>query len=266
MKKPFSKSLLLGVSVACISLVGCDAPQESEEISVEEFAQSASALAGEVVAVTGDMPCPSGYTPVNPKEASANKNALCNLLGSWDIVRLENGGSMAGSGYGCAISTSDSRNLGHSLCKRALQFTVSPGDGSCPNTYTVASRLVARANKEAICSQLGDWDTARLLNMGSIEGSGYGCNVHTSDSRALGHTACARYEFLKVTGDSPCGPGKTLLAPEEARASQSEFCAKLGDWDIARLAGGGSIEGTAYGCNIRDWDTRVMGHALCKTL
>ncbi|WNG45147.1 hypothetical protein F0U60_14295 [Archangium minus] len=266
MKKPISKSLLLGVSVASISLVGCGASQASKEISKEEFAQNASALADEVVAVTGDMPCPSGYTQVNPKEANANTNALCALLDPWDIARLENGGSMAGSGYGCTISISDNRNLGHSLCKKVLQFTVSPGDGSCPNTYTVASRLVARANQEAICNQLGTWDIARLLNMGSIEGPGYGCNVHASDSRTLGHTVCAQYEFLKVTGDSPCGPGKTLLAPQEARASLSEVCAKLGDWDIARLAGGGSMDGPAYGCNVRDWDSRGMGHALCKTL
>jgi len=190
MKKLFSKSLLCGVSVAWMSLVGCGAPQESEEVSVGELAETTSALAGEVVRVTGDMPCPSGYVPASAQEARANVNAICGQLGTWDIVRLAGGGSIDGPGYGCGIRDNDSRGLGHSLCKKANQFTVSTGDGYCPSSYTVASPLVARANANAICGQLGTWYIARLSGMGSMDGPGYGCTIRDSDTRGLGHAVC----------------------------------------------------------------------------
>jgi hypothetical protein len=266
MKKSFAKSLLCGVSVASMSLVGCGAPQEHEEVSVEELAQGSSALAGEVLRVTGDMPCPSGYVPASPQEARANVSAICNTLGAWDILRLAGGGSMEGPGYGCTIRDSDTRGLGHSLCKKVNQFTVATGDGFCPSSYTVASPLVARANPSASCNQLGTWYIARLAGGGSMEGPGYGCTIREADTRGIGHTLCAQYTFIRVNGDSPCGPGKTLLTPQEARARTSEVCSKLASWDIARLEGGGSIEGPGYGCTIRDSDTRGLGHAVCKSL
>jgi hypothetical protein len=262
MKKLFSKSLLCGVSVAWMSLVGCGAPQESGG----DLAQTSSALAGEVVRVTGDTSCPSGYVPASAREVRANANAICGQLGVWDIVRLAGGGSIDGPGYGCNIRDLDSRGLGHSLCMKPTQFTVTTGDGYCPSGYNVTNPLVARANANAICGQLGTWYIARLAGGGSIDGPGYGCNILDSDTRGIGHTVCAQYSFARVTGDSPCGPGKTLLTPQEARARQSEVCSNLDTWDIARLEGGGSIEGPGYGCNISDSDGRGMGHAVCKSL
>ncbi len=97
--------------------MGCGVPQESEELPVEELSETSSALAGEVVRVTGDTPCPSGYVPASPQEARANVNAICSQLGAWDIVRLAGGGSIDGPGYGCGIRDYDTRGMGHAVCK-----------------------------------------------------------------------------------------------------------------------------------------------------
>lgn len=66
---------------------------------------------------TGDSPCGPNQTLLTPEEASARSGEICDMLGMWDIVRLEGGGSMNGPGYGCIISTWDTQSLGHSLCK-----------------------------------------------------------------------------------------------------------------------------------------------------
>lgn len=99
-----------------------------------------------------------------------------------------------------------------------------------------------------------------------MEGPGYGCVIHDADTRSLGHTACAQLSFARAIGDQPCPAGSALISPTEARARQAELCSQLNTWDIARLDGGGSMEGPGYGCTIRDSDTRSLGHALCGAL
>jgi hypothetical protein len=68
------------------------------------------------VKVIGDKPCPAGTALLSPRMARARKAELCNELGPWDIGRLDGGGSMSGSGYGCKIRDRDTRPLGHALC------------------------------------------------------------------------------------------------------------------------------------------------------
>ncbi|EAW39366.1 hypothetical protein [Lyngbya sp. PCC 8106] len=70
-----------------------------------------------VVKVSGET-CPSGSTLVAYKEALDNRAVLSQKLGTWDIARLANGGSMDGSGYNSKIRATDERTLGHALCKR----------------------------------------------------------------------------------------------------------------------------------------------------
>jgi len=232
------------------------------EITEGEIAEESSALVVSTK-VVGDTACPSGYSLATPAEATANQAAVCGKLGTWDIVRLAGGGSMDGPGYGCGIRSWDNRNLGASVCKKTVQFTKGVGDGVCPGGYTVANPMVARANAQAICNKLGTWDIARLAGGGSMDGPGYGCGIRDADNRALGHTACVQLDFVKPLGDKPCPAGSGLISPQQARARQAELCGKLGSWDIARLEGGGSMDGSGYGCGIRDWDTRGLGHALC---
>src|SRR5262245_5737333 len=213
--------------------------------------------------VYGDWSCPSGYSLISPTEAQESRADLCSLLGTWDIVRLGDGGSMDGPGYGCGIRTADTRHLGQSFCKAPTGFVDQVGDGVCTGGFKSVSYLTAIAYRPAVCSVLGTWDIARLGGGGSMDGPGYGCGIRSLDSRGLGNRVCAHYSFREVQGDVPCPSGFRYLTPDEARSRVSQLCGTLGTWDIIRLAGGGSMDGPGYGCGIRDFDTRGLGNSLC---
>ena len=143
------------------------------------------------------------------------------------------------------------------------------GDVPCPTGYDIASPANAGANKNTACGAMGTWDIARLSGSGAIRGNGHGCIVSVYDSGSLGHTLCklrGQSNFVTVVGDSPCGAGWTLLTPQEARDRKNEICNMLGEWNIARLEGGGTMKGYGYGCAITDQDPQGTGHALCKSL
>lgn len=63
--------------------------------------------------------------------------------------------------------------------------------------------------------------------------------------------------------DGLCPAGQLPISPAEARSDARDICGALGTWDIARLAGGGSMDGPGYGCKIRDHDARALGHTIC---
>ncbi|MDE1460687.1 hypothetical protein [Spartinivicinus poritis] len=213
--------------------------------------------------VEGDSPCSSGYSLVNPNEVKANYTDICSMLGSWDIVRLANGASLDGPGYGCKMRANDTRKLGHSLCKQPTQFTARARDYYCEAGETMVSSLVANAHSEAACDVLGDWYIARLLDGGAMDGPGYGCNLKPREEQLLGHTLCATYSHMKVSGDVGCPSGTRLATPAEAEKHLIKACLSLDFWDVARLAGGGSMDGIGYGCQIRANDSRALGHSLC---
>lgn len=247
-------------STACVA-----SGEESEDVFEGDSTEESQAL-GTAIRVVGDTSCASGYSLASPTEARANQSAMCSKLGAWDIARLADGGSMDGPGYGCTVRDVDTRSLGHSVCKKAVAFARGVGDGVCPSGYSLATSMTARANASAMCAQLGTWDIARLADGGSMDGPGYGCTIRDNDTRALGHSACAQLDSARAIGDKPCPAGSALISPQEARARQSELCSKLGAWDVARLDGGGSMDGPGYGCTIRDTDNRSLGHALCGSL
>lgn len=122
------KSFLFSVGVALLS-TACG-PAESEE---SHFEQSQSALYGEVMRVTGDVPCPSGYVIATADDAYAYQSTTCGKLASWDIARLTGSGAMRGPGYGCTISYYESNPLGHTLCKSPStnSFLKVTGDSPC---------------------------------------------------------------------------------------------------------------------------------------
>ncbi len=76
--------------------------------------------------------------------------------------------------------------------------------------------------------------------------------------------AASAIDVTKVAGDGTCPSGKALLSVADAQANASAVCAALGQWDIARLAGGGSMDGPGYNCQIRASDARQLGHSLCR--
>ncbi len=71
-------------------------------------------------------------------------------------------------------------------------------------------------------------------------------------------------DFRVTQGDGICPSDYVLAAPSDVRANQKQACETLGMWYIARLAGGGSMDGRGYQCQIRDKDDRKLGHSLCK--
>jgi hypothetical protein len=68
-----------------------------------------------------------------------------------------------------------------------------------------------------------------------------------------------------VVAGKTCPANTTPVTYQEAVASQRELCQKMGPWFIARLAGGGSLDGPGYECRMRPNDDRDLGHILCKT-
>lgn len=64
-------------------------------------------------------------------------------------------------------------------------------------------------------------------------------------------------------GDGLCPAGQLPITPARAQADADRICSSLGPWHIARLAGGGSMDGPGYGCTIRPYDGRDLGHTLC---
>lgn len=69
--------------------------------------------------------------------------------------------------------------------------------------------------------------------------------------------------FKVFEGDGVCGAGYRLATYAEASGQRQAACAVLGEWYIARLAGGGSMDGPGYQCKTREKDDRKLGHSLC---
>jgi hypothetical protein len=112
--KPSLFVLLASVMFSATACVG--APEEPTFEDPEEDIDTASQALGVATKVVGDTSCPAGYSLATTDEALANTAATCAKLGTWDIARLDGGGSMDGPGYGCVIRDADSRTLGHALC------------------------------------------------------------------------------------------------------------------------------------------------------
>ncbi|HSS78893.1 MAG TPA: transporter substrate-binding domain-containing protein [Thermoanaerobaculia bacterium] len=75
--------------------------------------------------------------------------------------------------------------------------------------------------------------------------------------------AASAIEIKNVKGDGTCPADWVLLSAAEAKANQAAACRVLGQWDIARLAAGGSMDGPGYNCQIRSSDKRTLGNSLC---
>lgn len=63
--------------------------------------------------------------------------------------------------------------------------------------------------------------------------------------------------------DNSCPNNYRLMTFPEAKANVKNICRNLSDWYIARLAGGGSMDGSAYNCKIRPVDERSLGNSVC---
>lgn len=145
-----------------------------------------------------------------------------------------------------------------------LQVKITNTDGICPSGFALMTFAEAHDNQGQVCEFLGTWYIARLAPHGSMDGPGYDCKVRPSDDRSLGNSICVQAEFADGSGDGHCPDGYIIVSEQTARTNQQAACKVLGAWDIARLAGGGSMDGPGYGCNIRDQDTRPLGNTVCR--
>lgn len=80
---------------------------------------------------------------------------------------------------------------------------------------------------------------------------------------ASGIASATDFKNVKTT-TGQCPTGYTLASYDEATKERTQACKVLGQWDIARLAGGGSMDGSGYQCKTRQNDTRGLGNALCR--
>lgn len=86
--------------------------------------------------------------------------------------------------------------------------------------------------------------------------------VSSPSSTPLVNFAATVFEANNKT----CPPGSTLVTYQEALDHRDELIPILGQYDIARLANGGSMDGWGYQSKIREVDKRQLGNALCKKL
>ncbi|WP_338848328.1 glycosyl hydrolase family 18 protein [Massilia sp. W12] len=178
--KPLSLNGAIGIWTACA------------------LALAASPAQAGVSEVNGQS-CPAGSSVVSYAQAQQNKTEYCKVLGKWSIVRIANGGSMDGSGYGCGIKASDSRNLGSILCADTQTPTPPPQvqyvkAKTCPGNYVGLSYADVAADKKRYCAMLGAQDVARLSQQASLSGSGGNCTLQQNDARELNSALCKRAE------------------------------------------------------------------------
>lgn len=83
--------------------------------------------------------------------------------------------------------------------------------------------------------------------------------AHAHRGPSHSHQSMAR----QAVGDGGCAPDERLLSAYEARRDLRRVCRSLDRWAIARLAGGASMDGPGYGCKVRDYDRRRLGHSVC---
>lgn len=82
---------------------------------------------------------------------------------------------------------------------RALATPVKPvdmntvqivGGQTCPAGQRLVTVQEAQSYADSLCPRLDEWAIARLGNNGSMNGSGYGCQINPTDNGSLGNAIC----------------------------------------------------------------------------
>ena len=72
------------------------------------------------------------------------------------------------------------------------------------------------------------------------------------------------YADVRRIAGANCPAGYSHVTYQKATRNRAAYCNRLQAWDIARLANGGSMDGSGYQCKTRAKDTRQLGHSLCE--
>ncbi|WP_437959437.1 hypothetical protein WME76_07150 [Sorangium sp. So ce119] len=154
---------------------------------------------------------------------------------------------------------------------QAVEYGVYEGE-TCPAGYTPLTPLDAFWTFVFSCDELPYSGVFRLADGSSIDGPWNGCQQHADDTRELDYVLCKpNYElfeiggttFAVVRGGEQCLEGFELADFATVSANSAEICSHVGLWGIARIGGGGSIDGAGYDCNVRATDSRPLGDAIC---
>jgi hypothetical protein len=154
------------------------------------------------------------------------------------------------------------------VCVDTTITNVQLQQGDCSPGWATISDNEISANRQKYCNMLGSGGVARTGFMGSL--SANGCSQSGYDTSRITQSICVQREINDIElvrlKTNICGEGMVLVTQQEAQANQAAYCNLLRQWDILRLANGGSMEGSGYGCNIRYEDRRDLGGALCTAL
>ncbi|WP_437533366.1 hypothetical protein WME79_06500 [Sorangium sp. So ce726] len=154
---------------------------------------------------------------------------------------------------------------------QAVEYGVYEGE-TCPVGYTPLTPADAFWTFFASCNELPYSGVFRIADGGSIDGPWNNCQQHANDTRELNYTLCKpNYQlfdidgttFAVVRGGDQCLEGFEHVDFATVAAYSDEICTHVGYWGIARIGGGGSIDGPGYGCGFRATDSRQLGDAIC---
>ncbi|CAM4158231.1 alpha-xenorhabdolysin family binary toxin subunit A [Pseudoalteromonas byunsanensis] len=71
--------------------------------------------------------CPNDLRHVTLEEVKENTHKYCEMIGRWSIVRIGDGASISGRGYGCPVFENDTRGMGETICTdQPILNTLSP--------------------------------------------------------------------------------------------------------------------------------------------
>lgn len=215
--------------------------------------------------------CPADLTYMSYKDSLSSQSAC--FLDISSSYRLQGGGSVVpgNANKTCERHSSDNRNLNYTACVNAKISNIAKSpSANCSEGYEPISFEEVKKNVATYCNLLDQWDIARIGYKGSISGSGYGCKIQEWDEEnELGNAICVQRsidEIKLVAANETICPGKkkrTLVTLEEVLTDWKAYCRRVPYWGIARLAGGASLSGAGYMCQIKETDRESLGHALC---
>jgi hypothetical protein len=93
-----------------------------------------------------------------------------------------------------------------------------------------------------------------------------GAVVHEApcdNSKGQGPKIAFSVEQVMVVSGDACPSGTRFVTHGEQLGHAQVICPKLDEWDIVRLAHGGSADGDGYHCRSRGNDERTLGRSLC---
>jgi len=138
--------------------------------------------------------CPANYIQATYGQALTYRSQICSAIGTWDIVALQGGGSIRGSGYGCAVTQTETAGMGDIACVPLSYITpatitvVNADENVCSSCQS----LITSAEASTYYTSIPIGTTARIAGGSSIERtSTWGFTVISHDTVSRSSQICA---------------------------------------------------------------------------